>query len=404
MLGTMWDITERKQLEEQLRQSQKMEVVGRVAGGVAHDFNNLLTVVSGNVDLLLEDYDDDRLRRIHDAADVGAALTRQLLAFSRQAVVKPVPLDLNAAIRDIVRIVDRLIGEDITIKLELAERPVVLLADGGQVQQILLNLAVNARDAMGDGGELIFTTREAPGNPLKVGTEPARWVELKVRDTGKGMDTATRQRAFEPFFTTKEPGKGTGLGLSTIADIVTHMKGTIAICSEPNRGTEVTIRFPHSTAKVAAPPAVALKTRKGAESILLVEDNAELRELVRLFLTAAGYKVQSVGRPGEAEALWKTDKDSFDLLITDMVMPEKSGKDLAKALRAAKPGLKILFISGYSPNRNELGDWGFLQKPFTRNELLDAVRVLCDKAVSDGPAAALPAPVPEPLSGFPDPI
>ncbi|MDB5047577.1 MAG: hypothetical protein JWO30_648 [Fibrobacteres bacterium] len=377
-LGTVWDITERKQLEEQLRQSQKMEVVGRVAGGVAHDFNNLLTVISGNADLILEDHDDDRLRRIRDAADVGAALTRQLLAFSRQAVVKPAALDLNVAIRDIVRIVDRLIGEDISIKLELASDPAVILADGAQVQQILLNLAVNARDAMGNGGELTFSTRQAPGNPLNVGSEPARWVELKVRDTGKGMDSVTRERAFEPFFTTKEPGKGTGLGLSTIADIVTQMKGTIAIASEPNRGTLVTIRFPHSAIKVAAPPPVELKSRKGRESILLVEDNAELRELVRLFLTSAGYKVQAVGRPGEAESMWKTEKDTIDLLITDMVMPEKNGKDLAKALLAMKPGLKTLFISGYSPSRNGFGEWGFLQKPFTRNELLDSVRALCD--------------------------
>jgi PAS domain S-box-containing protein len=388
MLGTVWDITERKQLEEQLRQSQKMEVVGRVAGGVAHDFNNLLTVITGNADLALEERDDERLRSIRNAADVGAALTRQLLAFSRQAVVKPAPLDLNEAIRGIVRIVDRLIGEDIAIKLELAQEPAVILADGAQVQQILLNLAVNARDAMAQGGDLVISTREAPGNPMNAG-EPARWVELKVRDTGKGMDPATRERAFEPFFTTKEPGKGTGLGLSTIADIVAQMKGAIAIASEPNRGTAVTIRFPHSSAKVAPPPPSAKQgAGRGAESILLVEDNADLRELVRLFLASAGYKVLAVGRPGEAEALWKTEKEGIDLLITDMVMPEKSGKDLAKALLAAKPGLKTLFISGYSPSRNGFGEWGFLQKPFTRDELLCAVRALCDRGVDRGPDRA----------------
>jgi two-component system cell cycle sensor histidine kinase/response regulator CckA len=380
MLGTMWDITERKQLEEQLRQSQKMEVVGRVAGGVAHDFNNLLTVISGNADLLIEDMIDERLNRIRDAAEVGAALTRQLLAFSRQAEVKPAPLDLNATVRDMARIVERLIGEDIAIKFELAPVPAVILADRGQLQQILLNLAVNARDAMAKGGELIFSSREAPGNPLNMGSEPARWVELKVRDNGKGMDRVTQQRAFEPFFTTKEPGKGTGLGLSTIADIVAQMKGDIAIASEPNKGTTVTIRLPHCALKPEVPPqARTLNHKGGTESILLVEDNAELRELVGVFLTSAGYKVQAVGRPGEAERLWKTEKDSIDLLVTDMVMPEKSGKELAKALLAAKPGLRTLFISGYSPNRSGLGDWGFLQKPFTRNELLDAVRALIDK-------------------------
>jgi two-component system, cell cycle sensor histidine kinase and response regulator CckA len=384
-LGTVWDITERKQLEEQLRQSQKMEVVGRVAGGVAHDFNNLLTVISGNADLLLEETADERLHRIRDAAEVGAALTRQLLSFSRQAVVKPAAMDLNAAIRDIVRIAGRLIGEDVSIKLELAEKPAVIMADRGQVQQILLNLAVNARDAMAKGGEVFYSTREVPGNPLNVGTEPARWVELKVRDTGKGMDAATRQRALEPFFTTKEPGKGTGLGLSTIADIVAQMKGSIAIASEPNRGTTVTIRFPHCNQSVSAPPSAPAKARQGAESILLVEDNPELRDLVKLFLTSAGYKVVSVGRPGEAEALWQASKDSFDLLLTDMVMPGKSGKELAKSLHALKPDLKTLFISGYSPSRSGVGEWGFLQKPFTRNELLDAVRSLCDRKSVAGP-------------------
>jgi CheY-like chemotaxis protein len=352
---------------------------------VAHDFNNLLTVISGNADLLIEDMIDDRLTRIRDAAEVGAALTRQLLAFSRQAVVKPAPLDLNGTVRDMARIVERLIGEDISIRFDLAAAPMVILADRGQVQQILLNLAVNARDAMARGGELIFSSREAPGNPLNVGTEPARWVELKVRDNGKGMDAATQQRAFEPFFTTKEPGKGTGLGLSTIADIVTQMKGDIAIASEPNRGTTVTIRFPHCALKPEAPPAaVPAAGHSGSESILLVEDNAELRELVGMFLASGGYQVQAVGRPGEAERLWKTAKDSIDLLITDMVMPGKSGKELAKVLSAQKPGLRTLFISGYTPNRSGLGDSGFLQKPFTRNELLEAVRVLCDRKPASG--------------------
>jgi CheY-like chemotaxis protein len=202
---------------------------------------------------------------------------------------------------------------------------------------------------MANGGDLFFSTRQAPGNPMNMGLEPARWVELCVRDTGQGMDPLTRERALEPFFTTKEPGKGTGLGLSTIADIVTQMKGTLAITSEPNRGTQVTIRFPHSSIKVDTPAPVQLKSRKGAESILLVEDNAELRELVRLFLVTAGYKVQAVGRPSEAESLWAAEQDAIDLLITDMVMPEKSGKDLAKSFLAAKPRLRILFISGYTP-------------------------------------------------------
>ena len=380
MLGTMWDITERKQLEEQLRQSQKMEVVGRVAGGVAHDFNNLLTVISGNADLLIEGMTDDRLNRIRDAAEVGTALTRQLLAFSRQAVVKPAPMDLNAAVRDMARIVDRLIGEDISIRFELSPVPSVILADRGQVQQILLNLAVNARDAMAMGGVIIFSTREAPGNPLNAGSEPARWVELKVRDKGKGMDRVTRQRALEPFFTTKEPGKGTGLGLSTIADIVAQMKGDIAILSEPNQGTTVTIRFPHCPLKPEASPQARTEAQGGAESILLVEDNAALREPVAAApRLRRGTRSRPWAVPGRRFVRWKSDKDSINPPVTDMVMPEKSGMELAKALLAAKPGLRTLFISGYSPSRSGLGDRGFLQKPFTRNELLDAVRALCDR-------------------------
>jgi CheY-like chemotaxis protein/anti-sigma regulatory factor (Ser/Thr protein kinase) len=269
----------------------------------------------------------------------------------------------------------------VTLKPELAPTAAVILADRGQVQQILLNLAVNARDAMSSGGQITLSTREAPGNPLNVGSEPARWVELKVKDTGKGMDAATRQRALEPFFTTKEPGKGTGLGLSTIADIVQQMKGALSITSEPNKGTTVTIRFPHCSLPLPKPvaPAIPGPRKAAVESILLVEDNPELRELVALFLTSAGHKVQSVGRPSEAEALWRTQSETVDLLIADMVMPGMNGKDLAKILTAHKPSLKTLFISGYTPNRTGFGDWGFLQKPFTRNELLDAVRALCDK-------------------------
>jgi two-component system cell cycle sensor histidine kinase/response regulator CckA len=381
VVGTVLDVTEsrkaereRKQLEDQLRQAQKMEVVGRVAGGVAHDFNNLLTIISGNADLLIEESKDERLRRIRDAAEVGAALTRQLLAFSRQSVVQPQAVDMNAAVRDIVRILGRLLGEDIQIRLDLSEEPASILADRGQVQQILLNLAVNARDAMATGGELVFSTR----------VTPERWVELSVRDTGKGMDAATRERAFEPFFTTKELGKGTGLGLSTVHDIVSQTSGTIAIDSQPGSGTQVTVRFP-LRAEVPAAPAAAVPVplrRAGEnlqhESILLVEDNPDLRELVGAFLSTAGYRVQTVGRPGEAETLWKTEGDKIDILIADMVMPEKSGLELAKSLLARKPSLKTLFISGYSPNRSGLGSYAFLQKPFTRNELLQTVRTLCE--------------------------
>jgi two-component system, cell cycle sensor histidine kinase and response regulator CckA len=390
VVGTLMDVTdarsaerERKHLEGQLRQAQKMEVVGRVAGGVAHDFNNLLTIISGNTDLLLEAVKDERLLRIRDAAEVGAALTRQLLAFSRQAVVQVTPLDLNTAVQDMVRIMGRLLGEEVRIHLELSTEPVVILADRGQIQQILLNLAVNARDAMVSGGELVFYTGESFGPPAVEGSQgtnkPQRWVELSVKDTGMGMDAATKERAFEPFFTTKESGKGTGLGLSTVQDIVAQAAGTIHITSQPGSGTRVTVRFPrHSEPVPEVAPIPEPTTRKGVESILLVEDNHDLRELVGAFLTSAGYQVQAVGRPSEAEALCKGAEQKFEVLIADMVMPEKSGLELAKVLVAHQPSLKTLFISGYSPNRTGLGNSVFLQKPFTRNELLLSVRLLCD--------------------------
>ena len=397
-VGTVMDVTdtrradrERKRLEDQLRQAQKMEVVGRVAGGVAHDFNNLLTIISGNTDILIEELKDERLQRIRDAAEVGAALTRQLLAFSRQSVVQPAVLDVNAAVRDIVRILGRLLGEDIQIRLELAETLMPILADRGQVQQILLNLAVNARDAMPTGGDLVFRTQETAATPGVSAGQGARWVELSVQDTGTGMDAATRERAFEPFFTTKDPGKGTGLGLSTVQDIVKQTAGTIAIDSARGAGTKVTVRFPRHDEPVAAPmPAAAPAARLGGESILLVEDNADLRELVAAFLSTAGYRVQTLGRPSEAEAVWAKEGPGIDILIADMVMPEKSGVELAKALVARKPSLKTLFISGYTPNRGGLGNSAFLQKPFTRNELLTAVRTLADGLQTGGRAASDP--------------
>ena len=381
VVGTILDVTEvrraereRKQLESQLRQAQKMEVVGRVAGGVAHDFNNLLTIISGNADLMMETVQDDRLSRIRDAAEVGAALTRQLLAFSRQSVVQSTPMDLNDTVRDMVRILGRLLGEDIQIRLDLIDEPVVILADRGQVQQILLNLAVNARDAMPSGGELIFFTGS-------VSEKSQSWVELSVQDTGMGMDAATQARAFEPFFTTKELGKGTGLGLSTVQDIVAQTQGTIRIDSQLGSGTTVTARFPRHDEFIAAPALVAKPfTRQGAERILLVEDNLELRKLIEIFLSTAGYLVQTVARPSEAEALWATDGDKIDLLISDMVMPEKNGQDLVQTLQAKKPSLKILFISGYSPNHDDLGNSAFLPKPFTQDQLLAAVATLWSKS------------------------
>jgi two-component system cell cycle sensor histidine kinase/response regulator CckA len=283
------------------------------------------------------------------------------------------PLDLNEAVREFTRIAARLIGEDVSIELELSHTPAVILADRGQIQQILLNLAVNARDAMPRGGRLTFSSRVVPGEPAAA----ARFIELKVRDNGTGMDELTRRRALEPFFTTKDPGKGTGLGLSTIADIVQQMKGSLVLDSEPGRGTTVTIRLPRCGLEVvrSGPRVPQVATRGGRETILVVEDNPELRDLLGRFLVSAGYRVFSVGRPSEAEALWETHGESIDLLLADMVMPDKSGQDLARLLVAKRPSLRTLLISGYTPNRS-VAEGAFLQKPFTRHELLAAVQAL----------------------------
>jgi PAS domain S-box-containing protein len=392
VVGSMMDVTERKLLEAQLRQSHKMEAVGRLAAGVAHDFNNLLSVISGNADLLLDGSQDDRARRIRDAAEVGAALTRQLLAFSRQSVIRPELLDLGEVVRDTTRIIERLIGENIAVRLSLCPDRCSVLADRAQIQQILLNLCINARDAMPGGGTIGILAEAAPDEPAVPaasglpanGTGAAQggpaWVRLVVEDSGSGMDEATRARAFEPFFTTKEPGKGTGLGLYAVKDAVTQAGGRISIDSLPGRGTRVAILLPR---RANAPAQAAQASRQapgGRETVLVVEDHPALRELIRCFLADVGYKVHAVGRPGEAVALWDREGGGIELLITDLVMPEKSGRALAAELGKRKPGLSTLFISGYAqgmgPGTGVEGP--YLQKPFTRMQLLETVRGILD--------------------------
>jgi PAS domain S-box-containing protein len=400
VVGTVLDVTERRQMEEQLRQSHKMEAVGRLAAGVAHDFNNLLSVISGNADLLLESRPDEKLKRIRDAAEVGAALTRQLLAFSRQSVIRPVVLDLGEVVRDTVRIIERLIGENILVRLDLSSERCAVLADRAQIQQILLNLSINARDAMPGGGEIRIATAPAadpfapPARGPSDATASGSWVRLTVEDTGSGMDEATRSRAFEPFFTTKEPGKGTGLGLYAVLDAVTQASGHIAMDSVPAKGTTVNILLPRKAFVPAAGGQAESDARGGVERILVVEDHPALRELVRCFLVDAGYQVHVVGRPGEAESLWDQEGGAIDLLITDLVMPEKSGRALAAGLLAQKPSLKTLFISGYAqgfgPEKKVEGP--YLQKPFTRLELLRMVRSIFDGTAPSVPGRPAAAP------------
>ncbi len=379
VVGTVLDVTDsrkadrdRQELEKQLRQAQKMEVVGRVAGGIAHDFNNLLTIIIGNADLLMTESKDEKIKQIREAADVGAALTRQLLSFSRQSIVKYSPVNLNKAVESMVQILGRLLGENIHIQLNLSPEPLIVMADLGQLEQIVLNLAVNSRDAMLASGELIFTTRKIDSE------DQNNWVELLVQDTGSGMDSEIQAQAFEPFFTTKELGKGTGLGLSTVRDIVNQAQGKIALTSVKDSGTSISIQFPEHAGIPAEPISAASKNpsqKKSAKgnSILIVEDNEELRELIRSFLMLDGYKVSALSRPSEAEARFAKEFTDVELLITDMVMPGKNGLDLSKSLLAQKPTLKSLFISGYSPDSPRLIGKNFLQKPFSRQELLNLV-------------------------------
>ncbi len=386
------DITARKDLEAQLRQAQKMEAVGRLAGGVAHDFNNLLTVISGRAHILLNRLgQDDSLRRdaelIGKTAERAAGLTRQLLAFSRQQVLQPKLLDLNAIVADAAAILQRLIGED--IRLETA--PGLALwrveADPTQIEQIIMNLAVNARDAMPDGGRLTIETANVEVNEAEAASHPEAspgpHVLLSVRDTGLGMDAETLSHMFEPFFTTKEPGKGTGLGLATVYGIVRQSGGHIRVSSEIGRGTTFRIFLPRAggAGAGAGPQEAWEEAARGSETILLVEDDDAVRELAREVLESRGYKVLEARHGREAIQTAERHQGRIDLLVTDVVMPRMRGTELAGELLSRRPEVKVLYMSGYTGDRLGPGDLageasGFLQKPFAPDTLSRKVREL----------------------------
>jgi PAS domain S-box-containing protein len=376
--GSIADITGRKLLEEQLRQSQKMEAVGRLAGGVAHDFNNLLTVITLSSHMLLEQMPPGpqagQVKDIADAADRATALTRQLLTFGRKDVLAPKVLDVNAAVRDAESMLRRLIGEDILLSVELEQdvRPVTI--DPGHLGQVLLNLSVNARDAMPRGGTLVIRTANA-----------GRQVCLSVTDTGIGMPPDVMARVFEPFFTSKAVGKGTGLGLAVVHGIVEQNGGRIAVESEPDKGTTFTISLP---ASAPAPPipgedAVAVATRDGHELILLVEDEGRLRSLAAQALRARGFTVLVAADGAEALRLLEAHPGRLDLLVTDVVMPNMDGRELADRLRARMPALKVLFLSGYMDDallRRGVFEAHetLLHKPFTPSTLAQRVCEVLD--------------------------
>jgi two-component system cell cycle sensor histidine kinase/response regulator CckA len=389
VVGTAIDLVERRRLETQLRQSQKMEAIGRLAGGVAHDFNNVLTVILSNSEMLAgqlspEDPRRQELIEIRDAAQRAATLTRQLLAFSRKQVLKPRVLSLNAVVVTLEKMLRRLIGEDIELATLLQPDLWAVEADPGQLEQIIMNLAVNARDAMPEGGGLSIETGNAEVDEVFARKHfpmvPGRYVMLVVCDSGAGMDAETQRRIFEPFFTTKPRGRGTGLGLSMVYGIVKQSGGYIWAYSEPGLGTTFKIYFPRveGTRSDAEAVVAASPSPPGRETVLLAEDEDSVRRLARRILEEVGYTVLEAREATEALTISESWDGPIDLLLTDVVMPELNGRELAERLSVLRPGIQILYISGYTDHEVLDGIVGpgsnFLQKPFTPEALANKVR------------------------------
>jgi two-component system cell cycle sensor histidine kinase/response regulator CckA len=393
------DITARERLEGQLRQAQKMEALGRLAGGVAHDFNNLLTAIQGYTSLILMDlapHDPHRedLEEIRKASERAAALTRQILAFSRRHVVEPMTIDLNQTIMDLERLVPRLIGEDVSVVIALDPALALVRADPRQLEQVVLNLVVNARDAMPDGGRLTLETandlvtesdpRASPDLP------PGRYAVLTVSDTGTGMDPAIVPNIFDPFFTTKEPGRGTGLGLATVYGIVKQAGGHVEVETAPGAGASFRLYFPAAPAEsaVAAAAAPAEPGPRGSETVLLVEDEESVRVFASKALEKQGYRVLQARHGRDALLRLADHEGPVHLVITDIVMPEMGGGELARRLAGERPEVPVLFMSGYTDDevaQRGLGaEQGFLQKPFTSDGLARKVREVLGEARRHG--------------------
>jgi PAS domain S-box-containing protein len=397
--GTVTDLTERRRLEEQLVQAVKMEAVGRLAGGVAHDFNNLLTIILGYTDILRasapQDADRQHLESIRAAASSASDLTRQLLAFSRKQILMPQIVDLNAIVERMLSLLTRLLGEDIVVEMQLADPLHMVEADPGQLEQVIVNLCVNARDAMAAGGRLTIVTANvelsADEASLIDGLAAGPHVAMRVVDTGVGIDPAVQARIFEPFFTTKEPAKGTGLGLATVYGILRQSGGSVSVQSQPGAGTAFTILLPRAEPRAALQPAAQASPRGGSETILVVEDEPEVRDIIRLFLGAEGYVVLQAASGLDALRVCVLNP-RLDLVITDVIMPDMGGPELVTRLATSMPTVRVLMMSGYTDDAmlkrgtHEPGR-GILQKPFTREGLLEAVRgVLDDVAVVFRPA------------------
>jgi two-component system cell cycle sensor histidine kinase/response regulator CckA len=397
MQGVMYDITERKRLEDQLRQSQKMEAVGLLAGGVAHDFNNLLMLIQAHNERLRAGLTPGSPNQkeslgIEHAVTRAASLTNRLLAFSRKQVLQPRVMDLNEVLAEVAKMLDRLIERNITVRVARAPQLWPVKADPSQVEQLIMNLAVNARDAMPQGGELLIETRneEIGGAPPRLvdGARPGQYVVLVVADNGIGMDNETQAHMFEPFFTTKEPGKGTGLGLAIVYGVVKQLGGWTHVESKPDEGTRFEIHLPRAEA-TKAPTQVdkildLTTVPKGTETVLLVEDESGIRELACYFLQGRGYIVLAAMDGDEALRIAEGHEDLIHLLVTDIVMPNMGGKELAQRLRGVRPQIKVLLMSGY-PDHPALADADLdvqttvLQKPFSLDMLAHKVRNLLDQ-------------------------
>ncbi len=389
------DITAQKKLEVQFLQAQKMEAVGRLAGGVAHDFNNLLTVINSNSQLALMEIKEwdplkEKFESIQKAGEKAANLTRQLLAFSRRQIVEMKVLDLNITLQDLEKMLRRVIGEDIELSFLLDQNLGRVKADPGQIEQAILNLIINARDAMPSGGKLTIETcnmsLDKEYAQTHMGITPGRYVMLSISDTGVGMKPEIRERIFEPFFTTKEKGKGTGLGLSTVYGVVKQSGGDVWVYSEPGQGTTFKIYLPQVDEPLGEPAKKVLPGRlpRGHETVLVVEDDDEVRKLAVGILAKYGYRVLEASQGGDAFLLCEQCKEPIHLLLSDVVMPGMSGPDFARRLKYFYPEIKVLFMSGYTDNalsQNGLLDQEvyFLQKPFSVERLTEKVREVLDK-------------------------
>jgi len=393
VIGVATDVTERVRLQEQIRSMQQMEAIGRLAGGIAHDFNNLMSIVLGHVELLsaegnLTERTQNGLAQVRRAAERATSLTQQLLAFSRKQVLQPKIVSLNEIVSDVQKMLSRVIGEDIELVSRLHPSLAPVKADPVQMQQVLMNLAVNARDAMPKGGVLLMETSNLRHGELPAQQYPSLLscpcVALTVSDTGQGMTEETLEHVFEPFFTTKARGKGTGLGLATVYGIVTQSGGKISVSSVPGKGTTFRIYLPAEAASVE--PSVEAPTEKvcgGKETILVVEDEPHLREIVRIFLEEFGYRVLEATDVNEALQLAKTRAHPIDLTLTDVIMPGMSGRQLAEEILSLRPGMKVVYMTGYTDDmvvQHKVlePEVTLLQKPFDKIQLARKVRQVLD--------------------------